>query len=59
MAFAYNSLLAFQWLDSQNLTQKVLQMLFSFLGQFKKEFEFRRMIFGLSAIIKTAENALP
>mmetsp|Transcript_7597 Transcript_7597/g.12768 ORF Transcript_7597/g.12768 Transcript_7597/m.12768 type:complete len:224 (-) Transcript_7597:205-876(-) len=59
MAFAYNSLLTFQWLEHTNNTMKVFGAWFNNMENVKKNQELRRNIFGLSAIIKTPEASLP
>ena len=60
MAFWYNSALTFKILDQQlNQTTPVLQAILSSLPKMKHDFELRRMIFGLTAIISTPPQALP
>ena len=59
MAFTYHSVLIFQWLEQNNQLLPVFQTWFSYMNDFKKDFEIRRIIFGLSAIIKTPEAQLP
>ena len=53
MAFTYNPQLVFLWLENATLTQQVFNSWFSAMGAFKMRFELRRIIFGLTAIIKT------
>lgn len=38
---------------------QLIQSWFKFMTNFKKDFELRRIVFGLSAIIKTREDKLP
>jgi hypothetical protein len=59
MSFTYNAQTVFQWLEANNHLMKVFQTWFSFMNDFKKDFELRRIIFGLSSIIKTPEANLP
>ena len=59
MSFVYNSQRVFHWLERQNVTLDVFQMLFEFMPNFKKDFELRRIIFGLTAIINTPESQIP
>jgi hypothetical protein len=59
MMFVYNAQATFNLLESSGTTLLVFQNWFSFMTEFKKDFELRRNIFGLSAIIKTPENFLP
>ena len=59
MAFACCPGLAFQWLTDNDSILKVFQLWFSHMGHFQKELELRRMIFGLTAIIKTASSDFP
>ena len=51
MAFAYNASATFAVLDQLGDTILVFQTWFSFMNDFKKDFEVRRNIFGLCAII--------
>ena len=37
----------------------VFQEWFKFMNNFTKDFEYRRNIFGLCAIVKTPENQIP
>ena len=53
MCFSYNSTLTFQILESTNNTLNVFQAWFVSMNNFSKDFEIRRVIFGLSSIIKT------
>jgi hypothetical protein len=52
MCFSYNAQATFQFLEQQNLTLTVFQQWFMFMNDFKKDFEIRRIIFGLTSIIK-------
>ena len=54
MCFSYNATLTFQILEQQNLTLNVFQAWFVSMNDFKKDFEIRRVIFGLTSIIKTS-----
>ena len=56
MAFAYNSNLVFQWLTSTGMTEDVLRVWFGFMRNFEKAFELRRVIFGLSAILRSPKE---
>lgn len=51
MTFAYNAQATFQLLEQSGNTLLVFQNWFSFMNDFKKDFEIRRNIFGLCAII--------
>ena len=59
MMFVYNSQATFSLLESTGCTLMVFQAWFSNMNEFKKDFEIRRNIFGLSAIIKTPDTCLP
>ena len=51
MCFNYNSQLTFQILESQGKTLGIFQSWFVFMNDFKKDFEIRRILLGLTAII--------
>jgi len=53
MCFHYNARLTFQWLEAKGQTLDVFQSWFVYMNNFKKDFEIRRIILGLSAIIQT------
>lgn len=53
MSFNYNAALTFQILEAQGHTLSVFQSWFVFMNDFKKDFEIRRVILGLSAIVCT------
>jgi|TARA_B110000305_G_C19207089_1_gene524057 hypothetical protein len=55
MTFAYDPVLTFQWLEANNYTVTVFGIWLQFFqaNEFKKDFEVRRNLFGLSAILKT------
>lgn len=55
MTFAYDPVLTFQWLEANNYTITVFGIWLQFFqaNEFKKDFEVRRNLFGLSAILKT------
>lgn len=59
MCFSYNSALTFSVLESQGKTLAVFAEWFKFMNNFSKDFEYRRNIFGLCAIVKTPENQIP
>lgn len=59
MMFVYNSQATFSLLESSGKTLLVFQNWFSYMNDFKKDFEIRRNIFGLCAIIGSPENCLP
>ena len=54
MCFSYNASMTFHILESTNMTLSVFQAWFTNMNNFQKDFEIRRVIFGLTAIIKTA-----
>lgn len=56
MCFSYNAALTFNFLEQEGKTILVFQEWFKFMNNFSKDFEYRRNIFGLIAIVKTAEN---
>lgn len=51
MMFVYNASATFNLLESSGTTLLVFQAWFSFMNDFKKDFEIRRNIFGLCAIV--------
>lgn len=53
MCFNYNAGLTFQVLEAKGATLSVFQSWFVFMNDFKKDFEIRRIILGLSAIVHT------
>lgn len=53
MSFTCNATIVFQVLQSSGTLGVVMQTWFKFMNDFKKDFELRRNIFGLCAIIKT------
>lgn len=59
MSFAYNAQLTLFWLESQDSAQEIFKMWFSFMDNFNKDFELRRNIFGLSAILDVPQGNLP
>lgn len=63
MAFWYNSGLTFQILEQlspeSTATKTVFIKLMSVLPKLKHDFELRRLIFGLTAIVSTAPQAMP
>ena len=59
MAFTYNTELVFQWLESQNILSEVLNLWFSLMDEFSTKFQLKRIIFGLSAIIRIADHEIP
>ncbi len=59
MCFWYNTTLTFQILEQNQWTILVFQKWLQHMPTFKKDFELRRVIFGLTAIIKTPAAQLP
>lgn len=59
MCFHYNSELTFQLLEQNNWTIPVFQQWLQTMPIFKHDFEIRRVIFGLTAIIKTNPQIIP
>jgi len=59
MSFTYNPQMVFQWLNERNQLLEIFQIWFKFMDDFKKDFELRRIIFGLSAIVKTPAQFIP
>lgn len=59
VSFFNNSVLTFQQLEENNMTVTVFQTWMTRMGDFKQEFELRRVIFGLLAILKTPGGAVP
>lgn len=59
MAFWYNAPLTFQLLEASQMTITVFQKLLQVLSIVKKDFELRRLIFGLTAIVATPLQAMP
>lgn len=63
MAFWYNAPLTFQVLEqaapSSQATIAVFTALYKVLPTLKHDFELRRLIFGLTAIVGTAPSAMP
>lgn len=53
MCFNYNASLTFQIIDQLGQTLSVFQSWFVFMNDFKRDFEIRRNILGLTAIIQT------
>ena len=51
MFFNYNAVLTFQVLESKGQTLSVFQSWFVFMNDFKKDFEVRRIVLGLTAVI--------
>jgi len=58
-AFYNNSILTFQILEKENQTARFFEQWLQMMGGFKLEFELRRIIFGLIAIIRTPLNQMP
>ena len=59
MALAYDADLALEWLDTNDKWLPVFFPWFTFMENFRKPTEIRRIILGLSAIVKTEECSLP
>lgn len=59
MSLTYNSQLVFAWLQQQNLVNQVFEDYFTLIMELDEDFELRRVIFGLAAIIQTEEDVLP
>jgi hypothetical protein len=51
MSFHYNAILTMQVLDQQQKIMPVFTAWFQFMDKFKKEFEMRRVLFGLTSIV--------
>lgn len=52
LAFYNNAPLTFQILEKNNMTIPVFQTWLGFMENFKKEFELRRVIFGMISILR-------
>ena len=59
MALNYNSAAVLQIIEAEGQTFAVFSNWLSFMGNFKLEFEIRRVVFGLLAILKTPANCIP
>jgi hypothetical protein len=61
MAFTYNSQVTFHWLtlNQEDRLLPVFSTWFGYIKNFKKDFELRRTLFGLAAIIRTEDHQIP
>lgn len=59
ICFWYNSALTFNILEQKNATVQVFQLWLGFMSKFKKDFELRRVIFGLTSILVTSPAQMP
>jgi hypothetical protein len=57
--FCYNSIMTFEFIQKKTNILIVFQEWFLLMNEFKNDFELRRIIFGLSSILKTPETHLP
>ena len=55
MIFNYNAAMTFQLIEAKGSTLQIFQTWFVFMNEFKKDFEVRRILLGLTAIV-TAPN---
>lgn len=59
MCFVYNAQMTFQLLESQGSTHTVFALWFKNMNEFKKDFELRRLIFGLTSILRLPTSSMP
>ena len=59
MALYNNSVVTLQIIEQEQQTVTVFGNWLQFMGNFKLEFEIRRIVFGLLSILKTPANDLP
>lgn len=59
MALWYNPLLTMGYLEEINGTEAVFKLWIDKLSTFKHEFELRRILFGLSSVLKIPIENLP
>lgn len=59
MALWYNPLLTMSYLEEVQATEGVFKLWIDKLSTFKHEFELRRILFGLSSILKIPIENLP
>ena len=51
IVFNYNASMTFTWIESKTQTLNVFKSWFEFMNDFKKDFEWRRNILGLTSIL--------